>query len=67
MSETLDVRRSISEVLDTMGEEDRVRWFELNSLEPGAGLEEAIEQALDDGVDADDVLASLVEAMMADE
>ena len=29
MSETLDVRRSISEVLDTMGEEDRVRWFEL--------------------------------------
>ena len=63
MSEVLDTRRSISEVLGSMTEQHKARWFDLNGVEPGAGFEQAVEAALDDGVDEDDVLASLVEAM----
>ena len=61
---SLDTRRSISEILAAMTEQHKARWFELNEVEAGPGLEAAIEAALDDGVDAEDVLSSLVEAMM---
>ena len=61
---SLDVRRSISEILAAMDEQHKARWFVLNEIEAGPGLDAAIEAALDDGVDAEDVLSSLVEAMM---
>jgi hypothetical protein len=59
----MDVRRSISELLGTMDQRQRLRWFELNELEPSSNLAELIESALDDGIDEGNVLASLVEAM----
>ena len=64
---TLDVRRSISEILAEMTEQHKARWFVLNEIEAGPGLDAAIEAALDDGVDAEDVLSSLVEAMMQED
>ena len=64
---SLDVRRSISEILAAMDEQHKARWFVLNEIEAGPGLDAAIEAALDDGVDAEDVLSSLVEAMMQED
>ena len=63
MSNRLDVRRSISEILDAMTESDKARWFKLNELDAGTGFADAIEAALDDGADPEDVLATLIEAM----
>jgi len=60
---SLDVRRSISEILAEMTEAHKARWFELQELDAAPNLRELIEAALDDGVDAEDVLATLVEAM----
>jgi len=66
MSNPLNVRRSISELLATMTEQHKARWFELNGVESGTGFAGAIEAALDGGADEEDVLASLVEAMVED-
>jgi len=63
----LNVRRSISNIIDQMTEQHKARWFVLNEIEAGPGLDAAIEAALDDGVDAEDVLSSLVEAMMQED
>ena len=60
---SLDVRRSISEILAVMTDRQKARWFELNELDAAPNLRELVEQALDDGVSAEDVLATLVEAM----
>jgi len=63
MTKSLDTRKSISMLLDAMTERDKARWFELNELDASPNLAGLIEAALDDGVDPEDVLATLVEAM----
>ena len=63
MTKPLDVRRSISEILAAMTEPQKARWFELNELDAAPNLRELVESALDDGVNAEDVLATLIEAM----
>ena len=63
MTKSLDTRRSISEILAAMTDRQKARWFELNELDAAPNLRELVEQALDDGVSAEDVLATLVEAM----
>ena len=60
---SLDVRRSISEILAVMTDRQKARWFELNELDAAPNLRELVEAALDDGVAPEDVLATLVEAM----
>jgi len=60
---SLDVRRSISEILAVMTDRQKARWFELNELDAAPNLRELVEAALDDGVSAEDVLATLIEAM----
>ena len=46
-----------------MTEQQKARWFELNELDTAPNLRELVEAALDDGVSAEDVLATLIEAM----
>jgi len=64
---TLDARRSISYLLGAMTEAHKARWFVLNEVDAGPGFGKAIEDALDDGAPAEDVLATLIEAMVEDD
>jgi len=64
VSERLDIRRSISELLGAMTERHKAHLFEMLGIEPWPGLEQAVEAALDEGADPDDVLTTLLLCML---